>query len=210
MKIFVAIPCMEDMPVDFVKSLTRLERVGQTSINFSVGSLVYASRDYLAQSAVAEKSDYILWLDSDMVFDSDLLIDMMNSIEDRDFLTAVCFRRKAPFSPVIYKKIRMGFEGEAETEAYDDYPDEMFEVDACGMAAVLMKTEMAADIIAKDKQLFAPLPGYGEDVSFCIRAKKHGYKLWADPKLNVGHIARMVADKAAFKAWRERENGGIS
>ena len=209
-KIFIAIPCMEDMPVDFVKSLTQLQKVGQTSINFSVGSLVYASRDYLAQTAIAEKADYILWLDSDMVFGSELLTDMMDYLDQsgNDFVTAVCFRRKPPFNPVIYKKIRMGFEGESETEGYDDYQTEQpFEIDACGMAAVLMTVEMAAKIIYHEKQLFAPIPGYGEDISFCIRAKKHGYKLWADPRLYVGHIARTVSDRAAFEAWR-RNSGG--
>ena len=211
MKIYIAIPCLEEMPVDFVKSLVGLEKVGQTSINFSVGSLVYASRDYLAQCAIAEKSDYIVWLDSDMTFQTDLLIDLIADVEGRDFVTAVCFRRKPPFSPVIYKKIRIGLEGESETEEFEEYPqDEMFEIDACGMAAAIMSTEMAAAIIAENKQLFAPIPGYGEDISFCIRAKKAGYKLWADPALNVGHITKTIADRSAWKAWKEKENGGIS
>ena len=208
--IFIAIPCMDDMPFEFVKSLTRLQHVGQTTINFNPGSLVYASRDYLAQAAIAGKSDYILWLDSDMVFNSDLLIDMVASLEDgnKDIVTAVCFRRRPPFTPAIYKTIKMGFEGEDVTEAYDDYPDEPFEVDACGFACCLMKTEVAAHIIFREKQCFAPIPGYGEDISFCIRAKKYGYKIWADPRIYVGHIARTVSDRATFEAWRANNGGG--
>ena len=107
-----------------------MQNVGITTVNFLSGSLVYASRDNLAQAAVAEKADYILWLDSDMVFNSDLLVDMMASIKDgdKDFVAAVCFRRRPPYSPAIYKTIRIGFDGDSVTEHYDDYPDEPFEV----------------------------------------------------------------------------------
>lgn len=208
MKIFIAIPCMEDLPVDFVRSLTRLQHIGQTSINYSVGSLVYASRQYLTECAVAEEADFILWLDSDMVFNSDLLIDLMKDIESgKDFVSGLYFKRKPPYSPVLYKKIRIGMTSEeTQIEDYDDYPEgEMFEIDACGFGAVLMKTEIAKAIIAKEGHTFSPILGYGEDISFCIRAKKLGYKLWCDPRIELGHIAKTVATKETFKAWKERE-----
>ena len=211
MKTYIAIPCLDDMPVETVSSLVNLNKVGSVSINFSQGSLVYASRDYLAQCAISEKADYILWIDSDMTFKPDFLSEMLKSIEGKDFVTAVCYRRKPPFSPTIYKKIRIGFDGEAETEAFDELPDEnIFEIDACGMAAVLMKTEIAEAIITAERQLFAPISGYGEDISFCIRAKKLGYKLFADQTISVGHISRTVSDGSTWKAWKETvKNGSI-
>lgn len=207
MKIFVAIPCMETLPVDFVISLERLKRIGNTTINYSVGSLVYASRDHLASQAIQENADYILWLDSDMVFDSTFLIDAMKHMDEgKDFVSGLYFRRKAPFTPVLYKTIRMGmFPGEGISVEYDDYPENsVFEIDACGFGGVLMKVDMLKDIIDKEHHAFAPILGYGEDISFCIRAKKNGYKLWCDSSLKMGHIAKLVADESTFKAFRKK------
>lgn len=208
MKIFIAIPCMEDLPVDFVKSLTRLQTLGQTTINYSVGSLVYASRQFLAETAVKEGADYILWLDSDMTFDSDLLIDLMKDVQEgRDFVSGLYFRRKPPYTPVLYKKIRMGmFANEGITIEYDDYPEnEIFEIDACGFGGVLMRTEMVKAIIEKEGHTFSPLLGYGEDISFCIRAKRLGYQLWCDSRIKMGHIAKTVANEETFKAYNARK-----
>lgn len=207
-KVFVAIPCMEDVPIDFVKSLTRLRHVGHTSINFSVGSLIYASRDYLAECAIREKADYIVWFDSDMVFRDDFLIDMIDHLESgKDFVCGLYHRRKPPFSPCIFKTIRMGIiPEEAVTENYDDHPEtEPFKIDACGFGGVAMKVSMLEDVLDKQGQMFTPMAGYGEDIAFCIRARKVGYDLWCDPKLEMGHIAKTVATKETFKRWRETE-----
>jgi GT2 family glycosyltransferase len=197
MNIFVAIPSMETVPVDFVISLDKLKRIGNTSINFSVGSLVYASRDYLSTLAIMTQSDYILWLDSDMVFGRSLLVDLLASIDGKDFVSGLYFRRKPPYNPVLYKTV-----GE-KSEEYLDYPDGLFEIDACGFGAVLMKTEMMKDIIEKEHHAFAPILGYGEDISFCIRAKRCGYQLWCDSRVKLGHITTQIANEALFIANRK-------
>lgn len=195
MKVFIAIPCMESVPVDFVKSLMKLKTPDDTTINWSVGSLIYSSRDTLSGQAIMEGSDYVLWLDSDMVFDSYLLRKLM--LDDVDFVSGLYFRRKAPYHPVIYKSI-----GE-KTEEFLDYPSGLFEIDACGFGGVLMKTAMLKDIIDKEHSAFAPLPGYGEDISFCIRAKRNGYKLWCDSRVKMGHIAKTLANEETYKAYNK-------
>lgn len=203
MKTFIAIPCFEHIEVDFVSCIENLNRVGLTSVNFLAGSLVYDARENLLDAALKEKADYILWLDSDMTFDPNLLNNLIAS--GKDFVSGLYFRRKPPFSPVIFKTIKLGFDGQHETENYDQYPEnQLFEIDACGFGAVLMKSEMAIEMHKKDKTLFAPIPGYGEDISFCIRAKRAGYDLWCDSRVKLGHIAKTVADEATYKGWRER------
>ena len=207
MKIFIAIPCMEDLPIDFVTSLTKMRMIGNYTINYSVGSLVYASRQYLAETAVAEGADYILWLDSDMVFSTDFLVDMMNTIkEGKDFVSALYFKRKPPFSPVLYKTIRMGITPEdGISEEYLDYPEnQVFEIDACGFGGVLMKIQVVKDIIAREGHTFSPILGYGEDVSFCIRAKRAGYTLWCDSRIKMGHIMKTQATEEIYKRWKNQ------
>ena len=206
MKVFVAIPCMEDMPVDFVMSLTNMKMVGETSINYSVSSLVYDSRNRLAQMAIDSGSDYVLWLDSDMVFDPSLLERLMVDIEDKDFVSALYFMRKPPFKPLIFKTIRPSLiANEGVTVLYEDYPvDSTFEIDGCGFGAVLMRTQVLRDVQAKDRFLFSPLLGYGEDVSFCIRVKRAGYQMWCDSKLLIGHIGKMVTTDNTFKMYNKK------
>lgn len=209
MKIFIAIPCMEDLPVDFVMSLTKLELVEETTINYSVGSLIYASRDFLAGCAIKAEADYILWLDSDMIFEPTLLKDLLRDIKGKDFVSGLYFRRKPPFTPVLYETIRLGLTADdAITKNYDNFPqNEVFEIDACGFGACLMKTEVAKKVFEQKGQMFSPINGYGEDISFCIRAKQVGYKLWCDPKPYLGHVAKTVVDKNIFMQLRGGKNG---
>lgn len=202
-RIFIAIPCLDMLDTEFVQSLVNMTRVGNSSINFATSSLVYDSRDRLAREAIDKESDYVLWLDSDMTFSADLLVDFMHDIEKED-VDSVCglfFARRPNFDPCVWTKLRMGIGDEAINERLVDIPDEMFEIDACGMAAVLMKTEMINAVMKKNGTAFQPLAGYGEDVSFCVRARKLGFRLWCDPKIEVGHMARTRVTKETYLSW---------
>ena len=106
MKTFVAVPCMDFLDVDFVKSLVNLKQVGSINVSFNSGALIYDSREKLTTVAIEEKADYILWLDSDMVFSPSLLVDLMAA--KKDFVSALYFKRRPPFNPVLYKTIRLG------------------------------------------------------------------------------------------------------
>ena len=72
MKVFIAVPSLETVPALFCQSLALLQRAGDTMIGFEVGSLVYNARNSLARQAIKAEADYVLWLDSDMVFGPDL------------------------------------------------------------------------------------------------------------------------------------------
>ena len=53
-------------------------------------------------------ADFILWLDSDVVFPSTLMLDLMDDMEGRDIVTGVYHMRRPPFRPVLWKKLKMG------------------------------------------------------------------------------------------------------
>jgi VCBS repeat-containing protein len=93
-----------------------------------------------------------------------------------------------------------------ESEDYLDYPkNEIFEIDGCGMACCLMRTEVIEAVMNKYHDCFAPLPGYGEDLSFCIRARACGYSIHADPRLQIGHRAETIITNNTFEAYRRQE-----
>jgi len=205
MKTFVAIPAQNTIDTSFARSLVNLRIPGQASINFSESSLVYDSRNKLATAAIESGADYILWLDTDMVFNPDLFERMKKDIDKgADMVCGLFFARRPPFQACIYKKIRQGaLPDENISERYDDYPqNELFEIDACGMAACLMKAKVCEDIIKNYHAAFDPMRGYGEDISFCIRAKKLGFKLYCDSAIKVGHMGVFSITEEMAKRYK--------
>ena len=211
MKTMIAVPCMEQVQTEFAQSLFNLQRVGNVYAKFLPCSLISKSRTDLALMAVQEKADYVLWIDSDMVFPDTLLMDLMRDIEQekKDIVAGVCHMRKEPYKPVLWSKLRQGLTAfENESECLVDYPrDGLFEVEGCGFGCVMMKTEVIASVRDKYADLFGHLPGYGEDLSFCIRARGCGYRIWVDPKVQVGHKSSIIVDDSVFQAFRKKLPG---
>lgn len=69
--------------------------------------------------------------------------------------------------------------------------DELVEIDASGFPCLLMRTEL---LEALGPQAFLPDPAdctdhfIGEDVAFCLAAKRAGYRLYADGRVHVPHL----------------------
>ena len=173
MKVLVAVPCMDQVPAQFAQSIATLNSVGECSIAFQMGSLVYDSRNALAANALKMEADYVLWLDSDMVFPPDVLERLMKDRDKGDIITAVYYRRVAPYSPVLLDKLEIDDTG-CEWTNMKKVPDKgIFEVAGCGFGCVLMPTKIFTDVLAEFGNLFAPIKGVGEDLSFCWRARMH-------------------------------------
>lgn len=200
-KILIAIPSGDDLAAEFVQSLLALRPVDHVEIKIQTGSLVYLSREILSAYAINHGFDYVLWLDTDMVFKSDLLEKLIE--DDVDMAAGLFFQRRPPCEPAIWKTIEYG-EGENRfDDKYLDYPEEqLFEIDACGMAAVLVKGEVIRAVHERYHRTFEPISGYGEDISFCIRAKNCGFKIWCDSRVKVGHRGHTIVDEKAFQAFR--------
>lgn len=202
MRTVVAIPCLDHVDADFVQSLVQMNKVDDTQIDLLTGSLVYVSRERLADLAIAKKADYVLWLDSDMVFSPELLQDLIDS--NKDMVAGLCFRRRPPFTPVIYKKIRFGQTPEEHVnEEYLDYPkNSLFEVDGVGFGAVLVRTDVIRAVKERYGNAFEPMKGYGEDLTFCIRARMCGYQIWCNSSVKLGHVTRTLANEDTYLRLR--------
>ena len=203
--IMICVPCFDKLDTAFVMAMEKMTRVGRVGVSYLPGSLVYAAREDLAREAVARKFDYTLWIDSDMVFQPDFMLKMLEN--DKDILCSLFFRRKPPYTPALYKKLRAGLKPEEnEIEGYEDYPrDSVFEVDACGFAGVLVKTKVFEDVLNKYGSVFIPIPGFGEDISFCLRARNLGYKIYCDSRIKMGHISMSVVDENTYQALKAQK-----
>ena len=205
MKVFIAVPSLDTVPALFCQSLALLQRAGDTIVGFQVGSLVYNARNELARQAIKSEADWVLWLDSDMVFEPDLLKKMLKVCEenDIDFLTGLCFRRKPPYTPCLFDRLDKMEHGASYTTIMS-VPEGRFKVGGCGFAGVLMSTDVLLSVAAKfGGRMFDPMEGFGEDVSFCWRARQCGYEIWCDSDIELGHIGSMIVTRKFFEAYSE-------
>ena len=207
MKTLIAIPCMDVIEADFVECLTDMvtRYKGEVDVKYLKASLVYDARNQLVQYALKKGGyDYILWLDSDMTFEPDLLERMIADIEGAETgkplqaVTGLCFGRRPPFNVCIYKELDVKVDGKVITP-HDvrnaDYPrDSLFEVEACGFACVLMRMDILEAMGIYGVPFF-PVAGLGEDLTFCWRARKLDIRFHCDSRLKIGHITRIHVDE---------------
>ena len=206
MKTLIAIPCMDYIEADFVECLTALVSrysPDEVEVKYLKASLVYDARNQLTKYVLDKGCyDFVLWLDSDMTFTPDLLDRLMEDIEGRQAVTGLCFGRRPPFKPCIYKKLDVEQTATPSgpmlmptCENWFDYPrDQIFEVQACGFACVLMRTEVLEKMLVYGVPFF-PVGGLGEDLTFCWRARKQDIHFHCDSRLKIGHIMRISVDE---------------
>ena len=164
MRLLICVPALDYMHTEFAKSLTALVmRLKDDGIDFDVciisGTLVYIAREKLARKAVEEGFTHTLWLDSDMVFNEDLLDDLMFSGED--FVSGVYHARRPPHKSCIFKDIRL----DSIVKYDDEYPKDTFEIAGCGFGCVLIKTDIIKKVYEKFGDAFLPMHGLGEDIA---------------------------------------------
>ena len=206
MKTLIAIPAYESMPVGFVKSLVELQIPEGTTISIIPGTLIYEARNLIAQKAVENGFDFVLWLDADMIIPKTALIDLTVDIAaGRDFVTALYFRRRPPTNPVIsndfYWEVKEDGNVETGATSYVDYPrNAIFPIRGSGFGCCMTSVAMLRTLIDAYGSPFTPLMGAGEDYAFCYRARKAGYELFCDSRIKCGHIGSVIFDERAFLA----------
>ena len=205
MRIFIAIPCMESVNTLFFQSILSLSfgDLGPPKYGISRSSLIYDARNSLAQTALDAGADRIMWLDSDMVFNPDIVTRLSSDLDEgRDFVSGLCFKRQNPIIPVCYKATGYTQDGDKFTpfaEHYSDYPkDDIFEVAGAGLAACMVSAQLLRDIYETYGAPFSPVPGFGEDLSFCRRCEEMGVKMYVDSRVKVGHVANTIVTEESY------------
>ena len=191
MKLLIAVPAMDFMHTEFVKSLLALtNKLKDDGTDFDVriesGTLVYIARDKLARYAIRNNFTHVLWLDSDMVFTDEIVDDLQFS--GKSFVTGICHGRRKPYLSCLFKS----YYPEVKRYEYKEYSANTFEVSACGMAAVLMEVSILRAVMDRYNTCFTPSQFFGEDIAFCDRAKQLGYHVYAEPGVKVGHIGHIT------------------
>ena len=206
MRTMIAIPCMDMLHADFFRSCVGLEVSGEVQWTTAQNSLIYDSRNKLAEIAIDGDFDRILWLDSDMIFDRYLFRRLSEHLDQgREMISGLYFSRKPPIHPVIYSRLRRdpmptgGYA--AAADSFDDYEqDSLFEIAGCGFGAVMMTVDLIRQIRDRYGPPFSPTLGFGEDLAFCLRAAWLEKTIWCDSSIKLGHVGTAVYDETL---WRQ-------
>ena len=192
MKILLGMPCMQTIPYKTVMSLLNTAKRGAVEPMMVSGSLIYDSRDTIAAFAMEHDYDYVLYVDSDMVFTSEDVKKLL--AHDADIVSGLYVTRHGEGQNVVYKQVitRRRFPYRAPKLIVDKAVTGYGPVAACGFGFCLIKIDVIKHMSKRYKSLFEPFKGVGEDIAFCLRARKCGYQIFTDRDVKLGHIGDTI------------------
>ena len=84
--------------------------------------------------------------------------------------------------------------------SYKNYPKNgVFEIAGAGFGAVMMTTDLLERVTRGDRLPFSPIMGFSEDLSFCLRVREIGVKMWCDSRINPAHIGTALVDESTWE-----------
>ena len=192
MKILLGMPSVGMIPSQTVISLLATVERGKVDPMIVTGSLVYDSRDAIARYAVDNNYDYVLYADSDMVFNAEDLKRLL--AHDVGICSGLYVSRQGERKNIAYSKIitrrRWPYR---KPELIEDKQSSGFgSVSACGFGFCLIKMSVLKCMFKYYKSLFEPYKGLGEDAAFCHRARRIGFKTFIDRDVKLGHVGQKV------------------
>lgn len=143
------------------------------------------------------KFDYVLWLDDDNVMDKEKFQVMLNTLETYPEIDAVvgwCYITGDSYESGARKASCGNFDEDGYCKSLTEEElkvDGLVKIDWTGFPAVMMRGSLLEKLGWKS---FQRIPAdvdwgsFGEDASFCKRAKDAGAVIVVDPRLKVPHL----------------------
>jgi hypothetical protein len=143
------------------------------------------------------KFTHLLWIDDDHTFNPDMAVYLARH-GDKDMVSALYYGRTQHL-PVAYVK-------DKTDDPYKHYPlvevpNKLVQVDAVGFGALLMRRDVLDRV---------PEPWFtidyraGEDIAFCVSAKRAGVTIYVDGSYRLGHIGDpVIVTEAEYKRYLE-------
>lgn len=152
------------------------------------------AREEAAKFALEIGADYLYMIDDDMTCPNDLFERLYR--HKVDIVAPLAFTRNFPHKPVLYE-ITEGWDPVARKPYFvnhyiDQYKkDALVECDAVGFGAALINMRV---VRAMDGQKFMDgcTSGTGEDILFCHKARKLGFRVFMDTSTKLGHLSHPI------------------
>jgi len=185
-KLAVLVPCRDMLHSAFSKCLIELVKLNtmnniDTHVVYDASTVLLTQRERLALEAQNIGAEYMLWLDSDMVFPATTAMRLM--AHNEDVVAANYIRRQLPAKGVAYEKI-----GDWQNPLAFEPQDNLVPVEGIGMGCMLMKTSILQEIEQPWFEFkWAPESNdhLGEDMIFCQKMANKGHAVKVDTVLSM-------------------------
>ena len=188
MKTLIAIPTSREIDIQCAASLIGMKRKGRIGVFAPQSYCIDVSRNLIVEHALEIGYDYILWVDSDMILPKDTLLKLM--AHNKDIVSGVYSYKVLHAENCVAKRFIP-----TEEDTYEDISikeiretNGLIEIDGIGFGCVLTKVSIFKDI---EKPYFKYEPDMGEDIYFCRKAQKAGYKIYLDTSILAGHVGNV-------------------
>jgi len=162
--------------------------------------VTHEARNALAKMAVQEGFTHLMMIDSDHIFDKDIIHTLL--LYNKDIVGVRAYRRAAPHYPCIFVKDKTQKETDAMTFV-DAANMGLMVTDAVGFGAVLIKTE----VLKKMTYPYFYFTKTGEDFNFCRDARELGYKIHVDTDIEIGHVTTKIVGREDY--LKQEKSGEI-
>lgn len=183
MRLAVGIPSNGEIKAETVSCV--IQALFQTQLTglgliFPTGCLIHENRCAIAEEAVSQNFDYLLFIDSDMVFPAHAI-------------TTLIAQQKPVIGANYHKRGRLPPENvvkDLQGQLLTTLPIGPFKCG--GLATGFMLIDVGVfKVIDYPWFFYQPLQGnqfLGEDYWFCDRVREKGLDVWCDPTINLRHI----------------------
>lgn len=196
-KVGIAVSTFGNPPVGFQRSLAAVMRYSMNQgvlidLVMDEAKPLDVSRNQTVRDLMEGRPDYIFFMDSDMIFAKETLVDLIK--QDKDIISGVYCQKVPPHNPIL----KMYNEKEKRYQSLWTYPrGSIFTVDAAGCGCLLVKSKVFKDL--KKPYFYWDKPmgdmtnkgSVSEDIYFCAKARKAGYKIHVHGGMDCGHFTDM-------------------
>lgn len=161
-----------------------------------IGCYIHLLREHIAEEALKANCDYLMFIDSDMIFPPDAISALLS--RDKPVIGADYHYKYPPVMSVTnidptkieeeYTTIDPRWPNHPLLNP-NHLPNKIFEVRAVGTGFMLIKTEVFQKI--EKPWFWYDKKGdhfLGEDIWFCDKIRKAGLSVWCDPTIKIEHI----------------------
>lgn len=200
-RILIAIPTSKYIEPETFKSLYDLDipEGYETEFQFFYGYSISQIRNLIAEWA--KHYDYLFSVDSDIVLPKNTLRNFIAA--DKDIISGLYIQR-IPNTHTL--EIYMDTpNGGCTNMPYELIKNRgIVEIAGCGFGCVLIKSEVFRTIPYPHFEYHSAInhrDTISEDIDFAIKARKHGFKLWADSSIHCEHIGntKFIVDQPPSK-----------
>lgn len=200
-RLLISVPTIDSVKTETLQSLM----AASSSLPFPAklhlhqSAYVHDARNKSAQMALDQGFTHLMFIDSDMQFPPNSIEQLLDL--DKDIVGGLYFRRQPPHMPTL----NIEKENKLVAPFLEDYNlTKPFPIFSVATGFMLIKVGVLKKIPPQWFG-FGKYHGVemGEDVYFCWKAHQHGFEVWCDPTISLGHIGTYVFTKADYDAYAD-------